>query len=114
MLGLFAGPQIRNVSVSNLVRLSHYTVLFILFCSSCQALGGNVCNASPISDLNPLLMAARAVVNLASVDGVRSIAVNTSFFTGYKRTALKPNEVLVSIVIPFTTKVCSKTHWRCD
>lgn len=52
-------------------------------------------------------MAARAAVNLASVDGIRSVTVNASFFTGYKHTALKPNEVLVSVVIPFTTKVCA-------
>lgn len=71
-------------------------------------MGGNICNASPISDLNPLLMAARAVVNLASVDGIRSVAVDTLFFTGYKQTALKPNEILVSVVIPFTTKVWRK------
>ena len=78
----------------------------MLFCLSAQALGGTICNASPTSDLNPLLMAARAVINLASVDGVRSVAVDASFFTGYKCTALRPNEVLVSVVIPFTTKVC--------
>lgn len=50
-------------------------------------------------------MAARAVLKLASVDGVRYMTVNSSFFTGYKQTTLKPNEVLVSVVIPFTSKV---------
>lgn len=68
-------------------------------------MGGNVCNASPISDLNPLLMAARAVIELASVDGVRCVPVDSSFFTGYKRTVLKPNEIMVSVAIPFTSKV---------
>ena len=31
-----------------------------------QSVGGNVCNASPISDLNPVLMACGAKLNLAS------------------------------------------------
>ena len=31
-----------------------------------QAIGGNICNASPISDINPTLMAAGAKLNLAS------------------------------------------------
>lgn len=68
-------------------------------------MGGNLCNASPISDLNPLLMAAKAIVHLVSVDGFRSLPVDSSFFTGYKKTALKPNEVLVTIEIPFTVEV---------
>lgn len=70
-----------------------------------QTLGGNLCNASPISDLNPLLMAAGAVVHLASVDGQRSLPVDSNFFTGYKQTAIRANEVLVSIEIPFTAEV---------
>ena len=70
-----------------------------------QALGGNLCNASPISDLNPLLMAAGAVAHLASVDGRRSLPVDAKFFTGYKQTAIRPNEVLVSIEIPFSAEV---------
>lgn len=70
-----------------------------------KTLGGNLCNASPISDLNPLLMAARAVAHFASVDGHRSISVDSKFFTGYKQTAIRPNEVLVSIQIPFTVEV---------
>lgn len=52
-------------------------------------------------------MAAKAVVNLSSLDGNRSVPVDTLFFTGYKKTALKPNEILVSIEIPFTSKVYS-------
>ena len=50
-------------------------------------------------------MAAKAVVHLASVDGVRSLLIDASFFTSYKQTAIKANEVLVSIEIPFTSKV---------
>lgn len=83
MLKWFAGQQIRNVA----------------------ALGGNICNASPISDLNPLLMAAQATLNVASVDGCRVLQMNSSFFTAYKQTAMKPNEILVSVEVPFTSEV---------
>ena len=31
-----------------------------------QTIGGNICNASPISDLNPVLVACGAKLNLAS------------------------------------------------
>ena len=71
-----------------------------------QTLGGNICKASSTSDLQPLLMAARASVNLASVDGHRSLPMDASFYTSDQQTALKANEVLVSVVIPFTTQVC--------
>ena len=35
-------------------------------CKRMQSLGGNICNASPISGLNPTLLAAGAKLNLAS------------------------------------------------
>ena len=104
MLRWFAGQQIRNVAVSSAV-ITFAAISLPLV----QTLGGNLCNASPISDLNPLLMAAGAVANLASVDGQRSLPVDANFFTGYKQTAIRPNEVLVSVEIPFTAEV-SQPH----
>ena len=41
------------------------SVLLIVSCFM-QTIGGNICNASPISDLNPVLMACGAKLNLAS------------------------------------------------
>jgi len=44
-------------------------------CECVQAIGGNVANASPISDLNPVLMACKAIFTLIKVDGsTREIA----------------------------------------
>lgn len=34
--------------------------------------------------------------------------MDSSFFTGYRSTVLKPNEIVKSVVIPFTDKVCSE------
>ena len=64
-----------------------------------------MCNASPISDLVPLLAAAGARAEVSSLAGSRSLSINSDFFRGYKRTALEPNEVLVSVLLPFTSQV---------
>ena len=51
-------------------------------------------------------MACRAELTTASIkDGrvtQRSFKMDKSFITGYRKTSLGPNEVLVSILIPYT------------
>ncbi|KAK7505488.1 hypothetical protein BaRGS_00003233, partial [Batillaria attramentaria] len=69
------------------------------------AIGGNIMTASPISDLNPLLLACGAVLDLVSTDGSRrSVKMDSTFFKGYRKTAVLPSEILVSILIPFSKK----------
>lgn len=61
---------------------------------------------SPISDLNPIFMAANIKLNLCSLKhGSRTIPMDHTFFVGYRRNVVLPEEVLVSIEIPFTKKV---------
>ena len=62
-------------------------------------LGGNLATASPIGDGAPLLIALGAVVHLAGAKGRRSVPVE-SFFTGYRRTAAEPGELICAIEIP--------------
>lgn len=62
-------------------------------------LGGNVANGSPIGDSMPLLIALRAQVVLASMRGERTLALE-DLYTGYRQTALEPDELLVRIVVP--------------
>lgn len=62
-------------------------------------LGGNLCTASPIGDAAPLLMALHASLEVASRAGIRRIAVS-SFFTGYRTTALQAGEIVLAIDIP--------------
>ena len=76
-LELFASPLIRNRAT----------------------LGGNLVTASPIGDAAPLLMALDAVVHAAGPTGRRAIPLS-SFFVGYRRTALRPGEILTAIEIP--------------
>ncbi|XP_060788891.1 xanthine dehydrogenase/oxidase [Neoarius graeffei] len=78
----FGGQQIRNVA----------------------AIGGNIMTASPISDLNPVFMAVSSKLTLMSKEGKRVLQMDDRFFTGYRKTALKPEEILLSIEIPYTKK----------
>ncbi|CAF0832214.1 unnamed protein product [Didymodactylos carnosus] len=82
-LKYFASQQIRNVA----------------------CLGGNIVNASPISDLNPVLQACGAQLKLQKHgrDETRFVSV-CDFFLSYRKVDIQPEEVLVSIHIPFTSK----------
>jgi len=62
-------------------------------------LGGNICNASPAADTPPALLAYNATVKLISIEGTREIPY-TGFHLGYKRTALRPTELLHSVTLP--------------
>jgi len=61
--------------------------------------GGNLGTASPIGDTLPCLVALDAELDLASVGGTRRIEAE-AFFLGYRRTALRPDEVITAIRIP--------------
>jgi CO/xanthine dehydrogenase FAD-binding subunit len=62
-------------------------------------IGGNVANASPAGDTLPVLAVAEAVVELASVDGVRRVPF-AGFYTGYRRTVARPDELIVGFQLP--------------
>ena len=62
-------------------------------------LGGNIANASPAGDSLPVLAAADAVVILQSVDGDRRVPIG-EFYTGYRRTVRRPNELVVAVEVP--------------
>ena len=62
-------------------------------------LGGNVANGSPIGDSMPLLIALGAQVVLASVRGQRQMPLE-DFYTGYRQTALAPDEVVTGLQVP--------------
>lgn len=86
----FAGTQIRNVAT----------------------LAGNICTASPISDLNPVWQAAAGVrMRVAKLGGdggeakmVERVIPGSEFFIGYRKTAMEETEVLVSVFVPLRKK----------
>jgi CO/xanthine dehydrogenase FAD-binding subunit len=61
-------------------------------------IGGNVANASPAGDTLPVLAAANAAVILESAGGRRSVPF-ASFYTGYRRTVRRHDELIVGFEI---------------
>jgi xanthine dehydrogenase small subunit len=62
-------------------------------------LGGNVANASPAGDTLPVLAAADAVVVLRSAGDERRVPL-TRFYSGYRKTAARRDELIVAFDIP--------------
>ena len=52
------------------------------------------------------VMSLIATAVIISDEGERKIKMDETFFTGYRKTRLRPTEVLLSIDIPFTDQVC--------
>ncbi|MEU6862717.1 xanthine dehydrogenase family protein subunit M [Streptomyces sp. NPDC046876] len=63
------------------------------------SVGGNLGTASPAGDAHPALLAAGAEVEVESVRGARRIPID-GFFTGVKRNALAPDELIKAVHIP--------------
>jgi CO/xanthine dehydrogenase FAD-binding subunit len=61
--------------------------------------GGNLGSASPAGDAHPPLLAADAVVEVASVRGARLVPA-AEFFTGVKAKALAPDELIRAVHVP--------------
>ena len=72
----FAGPLVRNRA----------------------SVAGNLMDASPAADLAPPLLAQDAVVELASTGGGRALPLS-EFFLDYRKTAVRPDELVTAIVI---------------
>ena len=62
-------------------------------------LGGNLATASPIGDATSALLALGCTLVLASRDGEREVAL-ADFFTGYRQTLLRPDELITIIRVP--------------
>jgi xanthine dehydrogenase small subunit len=77
MLSVFASHQIRNVAT----------------------LGGNLCTASPIGDLIPLMFALKAKFEIVSENGGRWVNAE-DFIVGYRKSCLFSDELLMGIHIP--------------
>lgn len=81
ILNVFASLQIRNVAT----------------------LGGNLCTASPIGDLIPLMFALKAKLEISGPEGTRWVNAE-EFIVGYRKNCLQPNELLKGILIPKVEK----------
>ncbi len=73
-------------------------------------LGGNIGTSSPVGDSLPVLLALDAEVEVASVRGRRRIAYR-DYCTGYRKTALAADELIISVHIP-TPAAATRMVWR--
>lgn len=62
-------------------------------------IGGNLCNAAPSADSAPALLALGAKIVLVGAKGKREMGLE-SFFLAPGKTALNPDEILESILLP--------------
>jgi xanthine dehydrogenase small subunit len=62
-------------------------------------IGGNIANASPAGDALPVLSAADAIVVLKNTENERRVPF-TEFYTGYRKSVRKPDELIVAVEIP--------------
>ncbi|CAL1597686.1 unnamed protein product [Knipowitschia caucasica] len=68
------------------------------------SLGGHIMSAFPNSDLNPVLAAGNCKVSVASSSDRRELPLNQDFFVSFGKTLVRPEEVVLSVFIPFTSK----------
>jgi xanthine dehydrogenase small subunit len=66
--------------------------------------GGNICNASPIGDLIPMLIVLKAQVKISSSANTRIINIE-DLITGYRSIDLHNNELVTEIIIPKSEEV---------
>ena len=72
-------------------------------------LGGNIATASPIGDAAPVLLALEAGIVLASVGGEREVPMS-AYFTGYRRTVRRPDELIRTVRIPLPLSGTTAFH----
>lgn len=77
-----AASQIANATVRNM-----------------GTIGGSIAFADPGIDYPPALVAAGAVVEIASASGLRSLPV-AEFFVDWYTTALEPGEIVTAVILP--------------
>lgn len=84
---LFGAPQIKNTAT----------------------LAGNIANASPIADTIPFLYVMDAQVELTGVSGTRLVNID-SFYLGYKKLDLRPDEIITRILVPLPSEGILKLY----
>ena len=62
--------------------------------------GGNLGSASPAGDAHPPLLAAGAVVEVESAARGTRLVPAAEFYTGVKRNALEPDELIAAVLVP--------------
>jgi CO/xanthine dehydrogenase FAD-binding subunit len=61
-------------------------------------IAGNICNASPAADSATPLIVFNAEIEIINSKETKKISIN-DFFAGYKKTIVKPGDILTSIIL---------------
>ena len=77
ILNIFGSPQIKNAGT----------------------LIGNIANGSPIGDTLPYLFVAGAELELAGINGTRTVAI-ADYYLGYKKFDLRTDEIIARVRVP--------------
>ncbi|RPJ40425.1 MAG: xanthine dehydrogenase family protein subunit M [Deltaproteobacteria bacterium] len=85
----FAGPIVRNRAT----------------------VGGNLVDASPAADSAVPLLALQAQVKLQSLKGKRTMPLE-QFFADYRKTALRPGEILTEIAFPIPERTAKSAYHK--
>jgi carbon-monoxide dehydrogenase medium subunit len=101
------GALITHSEVMNSIILKKFAECLIEACSqvgtwqirNLGTIGGNLVNASPAADTAPCFLVLGAKVRLRSINNVREIKIE-DFFTGVKKSVIRPDEILVSVIFP--------------
>jgi carbon-monoxide dehydrogenase medium subunit len=99
-----AATTIDEIEKSEVIK-NKYTALF----EAAQVMGstqiknsatiaGNICNASPAADSVLPLIVFNAEIEIVNSKETKKVSIN-DFFTGYKRTIIKPGDILKSIIL---------------
>ena len=109
ILTIGAGVTFSNIDESEIIKEKFYVLwesaetVASVGVRNRATVAGNICSAVPSLDSAPALMVFDAEVNLKSKDGERTVPI-TEWFVGSKRTAKKPNEIVVSITMKLPTE----------
>lgn len=115
MVSIMRFEQCLPPSLGELKRLLHRFAAMQI--KHAATLAGNIANGSPIGDSMPPLMVLGTYLKLQSSQGSRLVALD-QFYLGYKKTALRADELLTQIVVPIPSKTsrlrCYKISKRRD
>ncbi len=75
------------------------------------SIGGNLCNGSPAADTTPALIALGAIARIAGAKGTREVPVE-AIVVSPGRTVLRPDELLVELLIPAPRPHSSDAYLR--
>jgi len=96
---------LRTIELSPLVR-KNYMVLYEAIHSIASVLVkeqgtavGNLCVATPASDVAPALIASNASLKIAGTSGNKVIFLE-NFYAGVGKTVLEPSDIVVAIILP--------------